>query len=1012
MKYYFNLLFALLLSAGLFPAVCAETAAGEIQMSESIDRGKWIFTNGPEYPGARGNLKQEGGKLLLNADFRKGGVYVGFRRTLATPVEVGKLNFTVKGIAGKIAVRFVDSTGQTHQHFLEVNGKSRNFSVPVSGSPQHHWGGARNGVFKGPLREYAFVVHNQDMGKAKNGTAEFSNISITSSDPRIFRMAWAIPSPESLFRRPGDKTPVNVRVYVNAGKIPGAADFIYSDYTGRTVSTGKARYDEAAGQLQCPPPAGRGYYELSFPALEIRLGVAVDTPPPARPDEYFAIDGSFSWGTDPGNEADIRSYLRILKDNGIIWNRDRLHWSKIQPQKDQFNFGERAGLYRRIAAEEGIRTLDTFHDTPAWNRVKSSRGNQFGPHTNLYPDNLQAAGSGLATILSYWGNTIDALEVWNEPDIGFGNNFPAAYVTAFTKAVSYAVAELGLKKQIVGGVFASPRETTGFFDTYVRNGLLDDCDVISYHTYLDTPAMEQQVVALRAIEAKYGYRPGIPLWITECGKAWTRGDYRASVPDDIRSAAEIVGKAAELRALGLERYFAFEYKYYDEHRKNFGMMDAKYTPMRSMAAFSHCARALAHRNYIGDLKIADAVRARVFEGENDLVAVLYCGVEKSRRESLALPAQLPVLRATGADGRPFEISGLEIPLHDGIAYLYLPKTARNKQFIDAGTEAMKLYQTARKYRRLPRAAKPLVLQPVGDTSAFLVNRYGFYIKSYNNIEFKVRVNNLSRNEITFRPEIELPAGMKLLSEPKATPVPRHGNAEVTLRLSIDPTVNPRQFRAIVFKDRGGMATPIAFYVQPHPVEKLKVRSAAATAADSGWVDFGGPEYWTPWQNGAVLPDIGAKLRAFYTPDELIIQVKVSDSSHHNGNLSAEAWQGDSLQITLQQRKADGSVPAKRSWHEITAANCSSGNTLFEHIGPRNGLLDASKLKFRHDGNESFYELRFNADELGLVLSPGSRIGSTVLVNSNSGHGRAGFLSWGGGIADQKSDQLFNLLELE
>ena len=46
------------------------------------------------------------------------------------------------------------------------------------------------------------------------------------------------------------------------------------------------------------------------------------------------------------------------------------------------------------------------------------------------------------------------------------------------------------------------------------------------------------------------------------------------------------------------------------------------------------------------------------------------------------------------------------------------------------------------------------------------------------------------------------------------------------------------------------------------------------------------------------------------------------------------------------------------------------------------------------------------------MKPGSKIGSAVLVNSDSGRGRDGYLSWGSGIADGKSDRLFNLIELE
>lgn len=523
--------------------------------------------------------------------------------------------------------------------------------------------------------------------------------------------------------------------------------------------------------------------------------------------------------------------------------------------------------------------------------------------------------------------------------------------------------------------------------------------------------MEQEVAALRAVEAKYGYRPGIPLWITECGKPWPRGGYRSSVSGDINSAAEITGKAVELRALGLERFFAFEYKYYDERQNNFGMMDDKYTPMRSMAAYGHLARVLAHRGYIGDLKGTEAVRARVFEGSGDLVAVLYCGEGENRRTSLALPAGLPVLRAAGADGRPFEVRGSQIPLGDGIAYVYLPKTARSR-FVDAGTGAMKLYRMAKEYKPVPRAAKPLVLQPVGDISGFLVNTYGFYVRS-GEMEFKVKINNFSGEEIVFRPGIELPEGAKLLAAPEETAVPRRGSAVVGFRISIDPAETPKQFRTVVLKDRGGMATPIAFSVRPYRVETVKARPASAMGDEGGWLDFGGQQRWTTWPGGAMSPNIGAKLRVFYTPGELIMQVKVDDPSHHNSHGAEEAWRGDSVQLTLQQRGADGMPPAANPrWNEITAANCRSGNALFRHIGSPAGLLGASALDFRHDGAGSFYELRFDAKELGLVLKPGSKIGSAVLVNSDSGRGRDGYLSWGSGIADGKSDRLFNLIELE
>lgn len=49
---------------------------------------------------------------------------------------------------------------------------------------------------------------------------------------------------------------------------------------------------------------------------------------------------------------------------------------------------------------------------------------------------------------------------------------------------------------------------------------------------------------------------------------------------------------------------------------------------------------------------------------------------------------------------------------------------------------------------------------------------------------------------------------------------------------------------------------------------------------------------------------------------------------------------------------------------------------------------------------------------GKAATPGSKIGFSLLVNSNSGKGRDGFLSWESGIADSKSPDVFNLLKLK
>ena len=87
--------------------------------------------------------------------------------------------------------------------------------------------------------------------------------------------------------------------------------------------------------------------------------------------------------------------------------------------------------------------------------------------------------------------------------------------------------------------------------------------------------------------------------------------------------------------------------------------------------------------------------------------------------------------------------------------------------------------------------------------------------------------------------------------------------------------------------------------------------------------------------------------------------------------------------------------------------------LYAHIGTPKGVLKHSRLLFHTPAENWFlYEIRLNGKELGLELKPGSVIGSSMLVNSNPGTGRAGFLNWGFGISPEKNDALFQILLLK
>lgn len=984
-----------------------------------LKRSDWHLNRGMEFaPGADASLEADGTRLLLKVDTSKHGDYAAADYRFKTPVAARKIHFMTRGANRFLALRLIDASHQVHNHVLKTTGNSSEhqvFSLDIAGS-KHHWGGKNDGIFHGSLTAIQFVVCGRFFGAEKRGETEFSNITIEAENLRNIYPAWKIDDPTTLFRRPEDRRPIEIQTRLSKNISEQKLHYSYRSYSGEEVAAGIGKYDFARGILSAPPPFGSGFFELVWPELKIHLGMVVDNPPPATPDEYFGMDSSLSWGAPPSNEKDIRNYIRILKQNGINWNRDRINWPLIEPKQGTFNFGGRFGLYRRIASEEGIKALDTFHATPAWNLEPVPEGATL---RSPYPADLFAAGASWNAIVKHW-SVLKALEIWNEPDIGFGKNLPAEYVTSLTKATSRTFAENGTRTLIVGGVFASTRPGTNFYRTYIDNGLLDDSDIISFHSYADVSYMEPLVQALRQDELKSGSRRlGIPYWITESGKPrpW-RGSSRGFVAPDQYSAVEIVGKAVELRALGIQRYFAFEYKFRKENANNFSLMDVNHTPMRNMAAYLHLVRVLSHRTYVGDLEKVDSFRARVFEGENDLVAVLYNGVKQARKQNIQLPFGLRVKRTTGIDGRPLAVRNHKVSNADGITYLFLEKDQKQK-FIKSNTPAMKLYKLAQNYKPQPRAAKPLVLQSMVNLSGLVISNRGFYISNADNITLKIRINNFETRPLSFIPEINLPPGAKLLESPDSITIAARDKSDFSIRIALDTSAGTK-FQPVRIGDRNRRATPITFSLAPFqraelniheiPVGMEKKVNIKESHPNNGWNDFSGHAHWTPWEGDKTIPDIEAKFRCFYTKEDLVFQILVKDDTHVNSNSARDSWRGDSVQIAIQQRDGNGS-PTGKVW-EITAAKCKGGQVIYAHRGSRVGRLNDSLLNFLSLGEKWYlYEIRLNGKEMELNLKPNSTLGTSIIVNSGSDTGRNGFLSWGGGIAHEKNDQLFQILHL-
>lgn len=782
--------------------------AGGSELNLSVEGREWLFRNGPEFPGAQGMLQNQNGMLLLSGDFTNGGRYVEATLTEKFPL-FQQFTFEVKGPGRKVVLRFLDSEQQTHQYYLPLSGnpeKWQQISCSVEKRSPVHWGGKNDGQVRGKIRKISLLLHADDMLE-KVGTLQFRNLLMKQIKVNMQPIEL-----DKLFIAPDSSEPIQMKIQPDGIVLkPEEMSFLANDYTGKTVFSGEASFLPKEGILLLPPPQKTGYYDIVFPALDIRTAIVVNLPVSGPADDYFGIDVAMTRGGFDSSR--FNELFRILYANNIGWIRDRFTFGTVQPEEKRFDFvNAHDGRYQKLreaAAHENLKLLDTFHDAPLWNEVlahkkRSAVGN------NLFPRNLLVAAEGLDTIARKW--QLPALEVWNEPDIDFGNGYPAEFVTALTKAVSLQCSFSNNKTRLVGGVFAGLN--VNFYQSCIANGMLDYVDVISYHNYSAVEKVEKELLQFREIENKSNSsRAGIPYWITECGMPWPHNELRATPEADRHSAAQIIGKAVEYRALGVERYFAFVYKFYHEGVKNFGMMDANGAPMRSMAAYAHLVRVLAHKKYVGDLNIAGTSRSRVFTDDKEIIACLYVPCKTNASSTfLALPQGLEVHKLEGADGRPLKFEGKRIPVGDEIVYLYLNKIPES--LLNRKTSAMHVYQQARNYRSIPRCTKPIVIQPDYELPGNI--HHHVFLDSNKEFHCQVWLNNLSGKTVSVEPAITLPEGLRAMNFPVSSfELPPKSRQKLEFTIQALGKIGHLQV-PIKVDDRNGNATPLVMFLSQPP----------------------------------------------------------------------------------------------------------------------------------------------------------------------------------------------------
>lgn len=509
-------------------------------------------------------------------------------------------------------------------------------------------------------------------------------------------------------------------------------DYAITDYTGKTVA--KSRTTQVHdSRIDLPLSLHQGYYEIEFTGTHERFGLCA-LPRPGKPDPFFCMDSALGWLE---RRSEMREALAgILHRIGVTVSRERMSWDGLQPGPREWNWQttDRYEDLRKSYARHDVKVLEMSHAAPGW----------MGAHEgNPYPTDLAATALAWKQIGSRWGRYWSGLEIWNEPDIFFGGNLPGDQYAALAKAVAFGLSDAPQTIPLVGGVFTDGCPDA-FREACARNGLLEQLDVVSFHTYKHADTLQNMVQTYRDWLREYG-KESMPLWITESGRPWKRGTGRPTAEQDALSALDIIMKAIEARACGIAAYYAFVSVYYEEKEQNFGMMGKEVTPLRSMTAYAQAMNALSGKHYQGDLKSGDSAvqRARVFGDDTQSVIVLYTGrVDPKAVVHLAFPID----RVEGIDGRALKVdSARDIPVPDGLAYLWV-QSSRIRPLLQTDTVAAHL--TAISMQPAPRRPRPspIILQHLYSPQEETGTNSGYVISPEEAAHFQihVRVHNLGQ----------------------------------------------------------------------------------------------------------------------------------------------------------------------------------------------------------------------------------------------------------------------------
>lgn len=512
-------------------------------------------------------------------------------------------------------------------------------------------------------------------------------------------------------------------------------------------------------------------------------------------------------GTD--NET-IEECIHTIKLAGVPNVRELVCISDVMknPNNDSLNFtaSESYAKYEQIMqayADEDLKVQLDYHTA-----VYGSTNNlEWCDANHRIPDNLQGAYKFAKLLTEKFGDVVDSVEIWNEPEL------PASHATdsdgpdrysAFAKASAIGISDANPDVSVSLGGFAG---YSYYMNQVYRNEIKDYVDTLNFHSYRtlyswdgdkllpylgDVKRWMDEASEFGLSQKEFNVNEsGLRVYYDEgTDNEMTETQQRAQARFNVTSAIKGV-------SLGEERHYMFSHGYINENGKGFGTMTKSRQPTMVYSAISALTNSIGNGKYIGAVNnLPDGAEGYIFKDSDDSVICLWSTTDNTNL-SLPINNSITLIDMMGNESVVNPTNGtVNVIIGQDIVYLRMAGDLNSDFYTESGYA-----EKTRKNNNITDAHRIVLNQQFEDsaeTEARTTGRYMLSSTEQNTVKLDVYNFNTTAKKV----KIDANVGGEWSVTPKSTAsevtVPAMGKVELEYTVECDPYSAKTMEQQLVF----------------------------------------------------------------------------------------------------------------------------------------------------------------------------------------------------------------------